>query len=96
MIIKKKIKRIKQLPVITAENNNIVGFMIIPFGGENMSNFIDKSKVFTPDNYNNYLNKPFFKVGTITRIYSSQDNVIIDIENHSLKDGQKIYIDNTN
>jgi hypothetical protein len=92
----KKIKGIEQKPFIPAENINIVGFMIIPFGGQNMENFIDKSKIFTPDNYNNYLNKPFFKVGDITRIYSNQDNVIIDIENHNLKDGQKIYIDNTN
>ena len=92
----KKIKGIEQKPFIPAENINIVGFMIIPFGGENMENFINKSIVFTPDNYNNYLNKPFCKVGDISRIYSSQDNVIIDIENHNLKDGQKIYVDNTN
>ena len=58
----KKIKGIEQKPFIAAENINIVGFMTIPFGGQNMENFIDKSKVFTPDNYNKYLNKPFLKV----------------------------------
>jgi hypothetical protein len=92
----KKIKDTKEISLINGEKINIIGFMVIPFGGENMSNFIDKSIVFTPDNYLNHLNKPFYKVGNINRIYSNTDSIIIDIPNHNIKDGEKIYISNTN
>ena len=92
----KKIKGIKEDPFIAAENINIVGFMVIPFGGKDMSSFIEKSQILTPDNYSNYLNKPFIKVGDITRIYSSKEEIIIEINNHKLKDGEKIFIDKTN
>lgn len=93
----KKIKGIKEDPFIAAENINIVGFMVIPFGGKEMTSFIEKSQIFAPENYENYLNKPFIKVGEINNIYSSKDEIIIQFtENHNLKDAEKIYVDKTN
>ena len=77
-----KISGIEDSVFIKGEEVNIVGFMILANNNIN--------------NQQNFLEKKFKQNGIITKIYGSNNGVIIECNNHGLTQNEIIYINETN
>lgn len=93
-----RLSQIKKDILIPSERMNIVGYMVLPFGGKN---------TIQPDSFamSNYINDPllpkyFKKVGDIEKINMSKDGqyIYIHISGHGLQQGgiNRLFIQNTN
>lgn len=87
----RKLKKIKSIPIVKTDNVNIIGFMILPNGGK----LSYTEEVYYKNFYKNNLSKTLVKIGDISKI-SKGKKVIITINNHNLKDHDKIFISDSN
>jgi len=90
----RKLQRISEIPLVKTDSVNIIGFMILPNGGNNILDIYNK-EIYSKSFYTNNLSKVLVKIGDIKYI-STGKNIKIKIDNHNLKDKDKIIIMQTN
>jgi len=89
-----KIKDVKMETLITGQNMNIVGFMILHNGGKNILE--DYQDIYKPKNYSNHLQKILYGNKKIENITQEKDEILVQIIDHQINDNDIIYIDNSN